>query len=101
MAKKQPQRALVVTVPDKGEGVIHFVNVGGRWLHNGSTSAAKSSFTFGTSAAYFDSDGFWTDETLSKILGGRLCYYDSLSELARVSRMTVRELRPYIRRWEA
>ena len=101
MAKKQPQRALVVTVPDKGEGVIHFVNVGGRWLHNGSTSAAKSSFTFGTSAAYFDSDGFWTDETLSKILGGRLFYYDSLSELARDSRMTVRELRPYIRRWEA
>ena len=101
MAKKQPQRALVVTVPDKGEGVIHFVNVGGRWLHNGSTSAAKISCTFGTSAAYFDSDGFWTDETLSKILGGRLCYYDSLSELARASRMTVRELRPYIRRWEA
>ena len=101
MAKKQPQRALVVTVPDKGEGVIHFVNVGGRWLHNGSTSTAKSSFTFGTSAEYFDSDGFWTDETLSKILGGRLCYYDSLSELARASRMTVRELRPYIRRWEA
>lgn len=101
MAKKQPQRALVVTVPNKGEGVIHFVNVGGRWLHNGSTSAAKSSFTFGTSAAYFDSDGFWTNETLSKILGGRLCYYDSLSELARASRMTVRELRPYIRRWEA
>ena len=101
MAKKQPQRALVVTVPDKGEGVIHFVNVGGRWLHNGSTSAAKSSFTFGTSAAYFDSDGFWNDETLSQILVRRLCYYDSLSELARASRMTVRELRPYIRRWEA
>mgnify|MGYP001613932453 CR=1 FL=1 len=101
MAKKQPQRALVVTVPDKGEGVIHFVNVGGRWLHNGSTSAAKSSFFFGTSAAYFDSDGFWTDETLSQILGGRLCYCDSLSELASVNRMTVRELRPYIRRWEA
>ena len=100
MAKKQPQRALVVTVPDKGEGVIHFVNIGGRWLHNGSTSVAKSSFTFDTSA-YFDSDGFWTYETLSKILGGRLCYYDSLSELARASRMTVRELRPYIRRWEA
>lgn len=101
MAKKQPQRALVVTVPNKGGGVIHFVNVGGRWLHNGSTYAAKSSFTFGTSAAYFDSDGFWTHETLSKILGGRLYYYDSLSELARASRMTVRELRPYIRRWEA
>ena len=101
MAEKQPQRALVVTVPDKGEGVIHFVNIGGRWLHNGSTSAAKSSFTFGTSAAYFDSDGFWTDETLSKILGGRLCYYNSLGELARACRMTVRELRPYIRRWEA
>ena len=101
MAKKQPQRALVVTVPDKGEGVIHFVNVGGRWLHNGSTSAAKSSFTFGTSAAYFDSDGFWTDETLSNILVGRLCFFDSLSELARAFRMTVRELRPYIRRWEA
>ena len=100
MAKKQPQRALVVTVPDKGEGVIHFVNVGGRWLHNGSTSAAKSSLLFGTSAAYFDSDGFWTDETLSKILGGRLCYYDSLSELARACRMTVCELRPHIRRWE-
>ena len=101
MAKKQPQRALVVTVPDKGEGVIHFVNIGGRWLHNGSTSAAKSSFTFGTSAAYFDSDGFWTDETLSKILGGRLCHYNSLRELARAFRMSVRELRPYIRRWEA
>lgn len=101
MAKKQPQRALVVTVPDKVEGVIHFVNIGGRWLYNGSTSAAKRSCTFGISAAYFDSDGFWTDETLSKILGGRLCYYDSLSELARASRMTVRELRPYIRRWEA
>ena len=101
MAEKQPQRALVVTVPGKVEGVSHFVNIGGRWMHNGSTSAAKNSFTFGTSAAYFDSDGFWTDETLSKILGGRLCYYDSLSELARASRMTVRELRPYIRRWEA
>lgn len=101
MAEKQPQRALVVTVPDEGEGVIHFVNIGGRWMYNGSTSDAKGSCTFGTSAAYFDSDGFWNDDTLSKMLGGRFCHYGSLRGLARAYKISVRKLRPYIRRWEA
>lgn len=102
MAKRklQPQRALVVSVPT-ASGPIHYVNIGGVWCHNGSLRAAQRSYYWGKEQAYFDKDGFWNDESLGPILTKRMSRFRNLKEMAEIHGVSLRKLRPYIRRWEA